>query len=59
MVSMGRRYFISKEGYLGLGLGGASQEYLVVILFGLDMPFVLGPVGNGYYRIIGHLWYYG
>jgi hypothetical protein len=32
---------------------------LVVVLFGLDMPFVLRPATNGQYWIIGEAYVYG
>jgi hypothetical protein len=59
MVSNSRKYFISKQGYLGLGPGGTLPGDLVVILFGLDMPFVLRPAVDGQYRIIGEAYVHG
>jgi hypothetical protein len=54
-----RKYFVSKKGYLGLGPLGSKVGDLVVILFGLDMPFVLRPVDGGQYRIIGETYLHG
>lgn len=58
-VTMDRKYFVSKEGYLGLGPGATTPEDLIVILFGLDMPFILRPAGDGRYRIIGESYLHG
>jgi hypothetical protein len=58
-VAANRKYFVSKQGYLGLGPLGSKAGDLVVILFGLDMPFVLRPVDGGQYRIIGETYLHG
>ncbi|PMD20424.1 hypothetical protein NA56DRAFT_704766 [Hyaloscypha hepaticicola] len=58
-MNTNRRYFISKKGYLGLGPLGSKAGDLVVILFGLDMPFVLRPEDEGQYRIIGETYLHG
>lgn len=47
LTSAGKRYFVSKKGYLGLGPGGTEPGDVVVILFGLDMPFVLRSADDG------------
>jgi hypothetical protein len=58
-MAANRKYFVSKKGYLGLGPLGSKVGNLVVILFGLDMPFVLRPVDGGQYRIIRETYLHG
>jgi hypothetical protein len=47
-----RRFFVSKQGYLGLGPAATSPDDIIIIGFGAQVPFVLQPTDNGCYSQI-------
>lgn len=50
----GRRPFLTKQGYVGMGPAFMKTEDVVVIFLGLDMPMVLRPSGqDGKYCLLG------
>jgi hypothetical protein len=51
----GRRFFVSKKGYMGMGPQGLKEGDSVVVAFGAQVPFVIRR-GNGageMYRFVG------
>ncbi|OCK82928.1 HET-domain-containing protein [Lepidopterella palustris CBS 459.81] len=51
--SLGRKAFRSEEGYVGLGPSQLIVGDIVCIFFGADLPFVLRPLKEGKYRLVG------
>ncbi|MCJ1332768.1 hypothetical protein MMC10_009462 [Thelotrema lepadinum] len=49
----GRRLFISVSGHMGLCPSATEPEDVICILFGADIPFVLRPLQNGNYLLVG------
>jgi hypothetical protein len=50
----GRRPFLTKQGYVGVGPEFMKTEDVVVIFLGLDVPMVLRPSGqDGKYILLG------
>lgn len=58
-VAYGRLFFISEEGYMGLGPPSTRPGDLVCVLLGGKTPYVLRPDGKGYYRLIGECYLHG
>ena len=55
-----RRYlFMTEEGYIGLGPRAAKAGDRVCVLLGSNSPFLLRPIGNGQYQLVGHCYVYG
>lgn len=54
----GRRVFATSEGFLGVGPDHVRPGDRVCILYGLDVPFVLRPVGDRY-ELVGEAWVHG
>lgn len=54
-----RRYFVTGKGYLGLGPSAMKSGDIVVILFGLKVPYVLRPIQGGRYQIVGEAYLHG
>lgn len=54
MVRMcrGRRFFITRDGLIGLGPELMKERDILVVLFGGKVPFILRPIEGGY-RLIG------
>lgn len=54
MVRMcwGRRFFITRDGLIGLGPELMKERDILVVLFGAKVPFILRPIEGGY-RLIG------
>lgn len=61
--ALGRRFFITKKGYFGLGPQKLEPEDRVAVLFGSGVPFVLrkcpGIAGRRAWRIIGECYVHG
>ena len=54
-----RRTCITEKGYFGTVPGEAEEEDLIVIFFGLRIPFVLRSSLEGTYKLIGPCYVYG
>ena len=55
-----RRYlFMTEEGYIGLGPRAAKAGDRVCVLLGSDSPFLLRPIGNNQYQLVGHCYTHG
>jgi hypothetical protein len=54
-----RRLFITKQGYLGILDATAAPGDSVVVLWGLEMPFVFQSIKGGQYRIVGEAYLHG
>ena len=52
-ISEGRRLFISVSGHMGLCPEATEPEDVICILFGADVPFVLRPLQNGNFLLVG------
>jgi hypothetical protein len=50
---LNRRFFVTKDGHHGLGPSGMIEGDTVAILYGGRWPFILRPVEDAYYRMIG------
>ena len=55
----GRHLFMTEEGYIGLGPRAAKAGDCVCVLLGSDSPFLLRPIGNNQYQIVGHCYVHG
>lgn len=55
--ALGRRFFITKKGYLGLGPEDVSSDDRVAVVFGLEVPLVLRKrpreTGLSGYNVVG------
>ncbi|RFU78969.1 hypothetical protein TARUN_3273 [Trichoderma arundinaceum] len=61
--ALGRRFFITKKGYFGLGPQKSEPGDRIVVLFGSGVPFVLRKcttvAGKGAWRIVGECYVHG
>ncbi|KAF5523356.1 Heterokaryon incompatibility protein 6, OR allele [Colletotrichum aenigma] len=57
--ALGRRFFITKKGYMGLAPIGAQTGDDVVVLFGSHVPFILRGRGSGHYEVVGETYVSG
>lgn len=57
--SLGRRYFITKKGYIGLGPEALTPGDLAVVLLALNTPLILRSVEEGHCRIVGEAYVSG
>lgn len=57
--SSGRRYFVSQQGYLGLGPSTISAGDIIAIILGLDTPLVLRAIDKDHYQILGEAYVHG
>jgi hypothetical protein len=48
-----RRFFTTEKGYMGIGPPVAQNGDIICVLFGGEVPYVLRPVGNGRYTMVG------
>ncbi|KAM0281197.1 hypothetical protein ACHAQH_003627 [Verticillium albo-atrum] len=48
-----RRFFATKQGYMGLGPSSAKAGDIICALFGGEVPYVLRPKGNGRFSMVG------
>lgn len=49
----GKRPFLSRMGYVGMGPACAEPGDKIVVLCGASVPFVIRPLGDGRYRFLG------
>ena len=54
-----RLFFLSDSGWMGLAPAAAMKGDLVCILIGGATPFVLRPVGESFYQLIGECYVHG
>ncbi|KAL6862071.1 hypothetical protein J3F83DRAFT_221824 [Trichoderma novae-zelandiae] len=54
--ALGRRFFITKKGYFGLGPQNTEPGDRIAVLFGSGVPFGLRRVLSGRERGLGELW---
>ncbi|KAF0322271.1 heterokaryon incompatibility protein [Colletotrichum asianum] len=57
--ALGRRFFITKKGYMGLAPAGAETGDNVVVLFGSHVPFILRGREAGDYEVVGETYVSG
>jgi hypothetical protein len=57
--SSGRKYFVSRRGYLGVGPSATSPGDVIAIILSLDTPLVLKAIGKDYYQIVGEAYVHG
>ncbi|KAN0113300.1 HET domain containing protein [Hyaloscypha variabilis] len=55
----GRRPFRTKYGYVGLGPAGMTEEDIVCIFYGAQVPYVLRPDGNNQFQLVGEAYIHG
>jgi hypothetical protein len=54
-----RRFFVTKQGMLGLGPAAMNEGDVVGIVFGSSVPFLLRPSGDGvHFRLVGDCYVY-
>jgi len=53
-----RRFFVTKNGLMGVGPDGMKEGDIIGILFGGRVPYVLRPVGDGF-RFVGECYVSG
>lgn len=58
-VGLGRRLFLSVDGYLGLGPAVIQNGDVVAYLDGAEVPFVLRPLPTGDFTLVGETYVYG
>ena len=51
--------FMTVDGQIGLGPDTMEEGDIIAIIFRVNVPFVLRPVANGYYKVIGECYVYG
>ena len=56
---IGRYLFMTEEGHIGLAPRAAKTGDCVCVLLGSDSPFLLRPIGNNQYQIVGHCYTHG
>ena len=49
----GRRFFVTKKGYMGMGPQNLKEGDAVVVLFGGQVPYVLRQADDDLYRFVG------
>ncbi|KAK4163290.1 heterokaryon incompatibility protein-domain-containing protein [Cladorrhinum sp. PSN259] len=60
MCSTGRKFCVTKKGFMGMVPPGTREGDLLVILYGLYTPFVVRPVeGSERVRIVGEAYVHG
>jgi hypothetical protein len=57
--ALGRRFFITKDGYSGLGPRGTRNGDCVAVLMGCPVPFVLQKDESDTFRVIGETYVHG
>ncbi|KAK2035331.1 HET-domain-containing protein [Colletotrichum zoysiae] len=57
--SLGRRFFITRRGYMGIGPAGTKAGDSVVVLLGAQVPFVLRSRGLNKYEVVGETYVSG
>jgi hypothetical protein len=57
--SSGRKYFVSRRGYLGVGPSMTSPDDVIAIILSLDTPLVLKAIGKDHYQIVGEAYVHG
>ncbi|KAK4211138.1 hypothetical protein QBC37DRAFT_19744 [Rhypophila decipiens] len=58
-VVSNRRYITTEEGFMGFAPTFTQSGDKVVVLLGCDSPFILRPLPNGGYRLLGQAIIYG
>ena len=58
-IANGRRPFVTKNGYLGVGPHHMEPDDQAVIFLGADVPFILRPLANNQWRLIGEAYIHG
>ena len=56
--ALGRRFFVSKDGYFGLAPPDAQEGDRIAVLFGVNVPFILRKIGLNY-QIVGESYVHG
>ncbi|KAN0119364.1 Heterokaryon incompatibility protein (HET) domain containing protein [Hyaloscypha variabilis] len=54
-----RRFFMTKKGYMGIGPNRCSNGDIVCVLLGGELPYVLRPVTNERYKMVGQCYMHG
>jgi hypothetical protein len=57
--ALGRRFFFTESGRYGLGPRDTQDGDVIVIIFGLPVPFVLRKVEDGHYQVVGESYVHG
>jgi hypothetical protein len=57
-VTNHNRLFTTRKGHLGLGPKAMKEGDIVTVLFGGNIPFVLRPVGDEHYRLVGECYFH-
>lgn len=57
----GRRFFMTSEGYIGLGPSPTKPEDLICVLLGCSTPVLLRPLLSraGHYQVVGECYVQG
>ncbi|KAH7321998.1 hypothetical protein BKA65DRAFT_482426 [Rhexocercosporidium sp. MPI-PUGE-AT-0058] len=58
-VNVGRRPFVTKQGWLGMGLERMIEGDIVAIIAGADVPFILRADEHGHHRLIAEAYFQG
>lgn len=56
--ALGRRFFVSKDGYFGLAPPNAEKGNRVAVLYGVDVPFILRRSGSSF-KVVGESYVHG
>jgi hypothetical protein len=56
--ALGRRFFITRNGYFGLGPQAARQGDRIVVLLGVDVPLVLRRLDKTHH-VVGEAYVHG
>jgi hypothetical protein len=57
--SSGRKYFVSRRGYLGVDPTTTSPGDVIAIVLSLGTPLVLKAIGKDHYQIVGEAYVHG
>ncbi|PVH83087.1 hypothetical protein DL98DRAFT_120388 [Cadophora sp. DSE1049] len=58
LACLGRKFFVTRRGFMGLAPTSAQEGDLVTILFGGNIPFILRSEGQ-HYRMLGQTYVHG
>jgi hypothetical protein len=56
---LGRRFFITRKGFLGLAPPEAARGDIIVVFLGAPVPQVLRKNNDGYYTLVGECYVHG
>jgi hypothetical protein len=59
LIMLDSRLFTTSSGQLGLGPANMKPDDIIVVLFGGNTPFLLRPLANGQWNLVGRCYVHG